>query len=328
MPDYTIGRLRGGFAVSWHEDGRRRRFQLAARSRKEAEAEAIDIIRRETVKPGGVTVEAIWNAYREEKEGRPIAEAMKYGKAVLEHFGHYRPDQITKALCVTYSEKRRGQGVKVGTVWTELGWLRTALLWGAAPSRGMIPHAPDIERPQKPAPRNRWLTREEIRRLIDAAASPHIALAIILMVTTAARVGAILDLTWDRVDFERRRINLRTGGEGPTKGRAIVPMNSLAEQALRKAKEGALSDYVIEWAGERVGSIRKGFQTACAAAGLTDVTPHTIRHCAARFMVEAGIPMDQVAQYLGHSNPSITFRVYGRFSPEALRTAGDVLSDI
>ncbi len=33
--------------------------------------------------------------------------------------------------------------------------------------------------------------------------------AILLMLTTAGRVGAILDLTWDRVDFDRAQIDLR-----------------------------------------------------------------------------------------------------------------------
>lgn len=86
------------------------------------------------------------------------------------------------ALCASYAEKRRTDGMKAGTIWTELGWLRTALLWAARPAKGLIPHAPDIARPQKPAPRNRFLTRGEIRKLIDAATAPHIALAIILMV--------------------------------------------------------------------------------------------------------------------------------------------------
>ena len=53
-----------------------------------------------------------------------------------------------------------------------------------------------------------WPVLKWVKRLIDGAASPHIALAIALMIGTAARIGALLELTWDRVDFERGMIAL------------------------------------------------------------------------------------------------------------------------
>ena len=42
-------------------------------------------------------------------------------------------------------------------------------------------------------------------------------------------------------------------------------------------------------------------------------------------MVSAGIPITQVAQYLGHSNTAITFATYGRFAPDHLIEATEVL---
>lgn len=37
---FTVQRLRGGFALVWQQDGKRRRRQLAATDRQSAEAEA------------------------------------------------------------------------------------------------------------------------------------------------------------------------------------------------------------------------------------------------------------------------------------------------
>jgi len=324
MHDYRLGRLNGRFVVTWREsDGRRRRYRLDALSAKEAEAEAIDVIRRETLPVGALTVSHLWDAYRMDRRGRAVDENMKYsGVAVLPHFGHLRPDQITADHCRSYLKARR-KTVSVGTIWTELGHLRTCLVW--ASKARLIGQAPEIERPAKPAPRTRYLTHAEIDRLLGADAEPHIRLALLLLLTTAARVGAILDLTWDRVDLVRGQINLRVDADGPRKGRAIVPINRTLRAALEAAKEAAISEYVVEWAGGRIGSIRKGFRRAVDGAALSDVTIHTLRHTAAVHMAEAGVPMEEISQYLGHSNTHITSSVYARFSPQHLAKAAEAL---
>lgn len=74
-----------------------------------------------------------------------------------------------------------------------------------------------------------------------------------------------------------------------------------------------------------MGSIRKGFDGAVRRAGLKDVTLHTIRHSAAVAMVSSGIPITQVAQYLGHSNTAITYSTYGRFASGHLTDTAEVL---
>ena len=326
MPDISIGRFRGGFCVYWQVDGKRTRHSLKARTRTEAEAEAIDVYRRESFarQPKGQTISDVWEAYRIDLGLKPTAKTMGYtGKAVLAHFGHYRPDQITTALCREYADKREKAGISQGSVHTELGHLRSAMKFGV--NNRMIESAPHIERPAKPTPKERYLTKDEIERLIDAAASPHIGLAIHLLFATAARVGAILDLEWSRVDLERGVINLRLDDARTRKGRAIVPMNRGIRAALQTAREAALSDYVVEYAGGRVNNIRKGFSAACERAGLHDVTLHTIRHSAAVAMVSGGIPIERVAQYLGHSNVAITYSTYARFAPEHLHEAAEML---
>ncbi|WP_366140168.1 site-specific integrase [uncultured Marivita sp.] len=316
--------MRGGRSVAWYENGKRKRHQLKSRDLKEAEAEAIDVYKRKTSSPLAPTVSDLWQEYVEDRKGRPVAETMIYtGKSVLKHFGALRADQIEAKCCRDYAGIRDKAGVKPGTVWTELGHLTTVLNW--AKNTRLIDHVPSIPRPQKPAPKDRYLTRQEINRLLDAASQPHIKLAILLMLSTAARVGAILELTWDRVNFDRNQIDLRKSASGPRKGRAVVPINPGLRDALLSAKEAALSDYVIEWGGQPIKKITRGFSAAAKAAGLENVTPHVLRHTSAVHMAEAGIPMSEISQYMGHSNTSITERVYARFSPDHLRHAADVL---
>jgi len=162
-----------------------------------------------------------------------------------------------------------------------------------------------------------------------------VRLAILTMLSTAARVTAVLELTWDRVDFDGGKINLRTTELGPRKGRAVVPMNDGLRAALTVAKGIAQTDHVIEWAGQQVASITTGFRNAAIRAGFVEalpsgwrratISPHTLRHTAAVHMAAAGRPMSKISQYLGHSNTSVTERVYARYAPDHLREEAEVL---
>lgn len=325
MRDYRIGRLKGRFVVMWNEDdGRRRRYRLAAHSPKEAEREARDLILRISAPPAGMTVAQIWEAYQEEMSGRrQAAKLAQTGKNVLPEFGHLAATQITKDDCRAYADQRRSQGRKDATIRTELGCLRAALLW--AHKADLIHKAPYIERPPAPPPRDRHLSRSEVSALLASAIDPHIRLAMLLMLTTAGRSGAILELTWDRVDLDRRIIKLATNDIGPKKGRATVPINDTLMAALQEAQRAALSRYVVEWGGRRVKSIKTGFNAAVKRAGIAHCTPHDLRRTAGRFMAEAGVPIEEIAQYLGHTSPSVTRSTYGQFSPDYLRHAAGSL---
>lgn len=326
MPDeYRIGKLKGRLVVTWWDEaGKRHRHRLDALTRKEAEVEAVGVIRKNVITPDRCTIDQLWEAYRKEKEGRRIATTMEFEWRYMKpFFGNLQPHQVSTELCRAYRDVRRGMGKQDGTIWTEMGHLRTVLRW--AVDKQLIQHAPKVERPQKPAPKDRWLTHEEAQRLIAAADAHHIRLAIRLMLETAGRIGAILELKWEKVDLENKVIDLRTTEAGPRKGRATVPMNEGLRAELATAKAAALTDYVVEWAGQPIKSIKTGFNAACRKAGLTGVSPHTLRHTAAVHLAAGGRPMERISQYLGHSNTSVTERVYARFAPQHLREEAALL---
>jgi len=108
-------------------------------------------------------------------------------------------------------------------------------------------------------------------------------------------------------------------------GRAVVPMNKLLLATLLKARQHAESDFVIEWNGKPVKSVRKAMHAAVAAAGISRATPHDLRHTAAVHMAKAGVPMEEISQYLGHSSVEVTRKIYARFSPEYLQKAASAL---
>lgn len=318
---WRLGKYRGQWAAVTGTGASRKRHALG-KDRADAER---TIHRLNNPRPTHVTVQWLWNQYIDEKRGRAVIETMGHtAKALMPHFGHHDPEAITVEQCRAYAANRRSQGRADGTIHTELGHLRTVLCWGV--KRRHTTSAPHIERPQKPAPKDHHLTRDEARRLLGGATTPHIRLAVILMLGTAARVRAILDLTWDRCNFETGLITLKDPDDTtPRKGRAVVPMNEMVRSSLLDFREGALSGYVIEWAGKPIRSLKKGLGTAASNVGLNGVSPHVLRHTAAVWMAEGGVSMDEIAQYLGHRNSRLTTEVYARFSPDYLRGAANVL---
>lgn len=308
---------RGKWAVRT-EDGRRYSTGLPASPayRDAAERKARDVLR--SLEPDLETVDQIWRAYMADHGDNTIAakRLREAWQALSPTFGHLAPRQIDRALCRKYASQR---GVSDGTLRKELSALRAALRWHE-------PNTPAVfEMPPNPQPRDRHLTRDEVRRLIDAAKADHLKLFIRLAIHTAARKTAILSLQWRAVDFARGEIRLGHVQRG--KGRATVPITDSIRPHLEDAFKKSESEegWVIEWAGGRVKDIKKGFSAACRIAGLDDVTPHVLRHTAAVWMAEAGVSMDEIAQYLGHTNPSVTYRVYARYSPTYLRRAASAL---
>lgn len=319
---------RGVLAASFTINGRRFRRSLGTTDKAIARARLAEFSRQLQAPEaaGPITVAAIYHAYVADRgeAGKTTGRMHDAWRRLAPTFGELLPASVTKKLCFDYVNDRRNDGVSDGTIHLELGYLRAAFT--LAEREKWIGHAPYIPLPQKPPPRDLYITKTQAPALIDAAMTPHSRLFIILALCTAGRSQAILDLTWDRVNFDARRIDLRDPMKAKTpKGRALIPMNETAYLALVEAKKAALSPYVIEWAGDRVGSVKKAVGQAGHRAGLK-VTPHILRHSAAVWMAEDGVPMEQIAQYLGHTNPAITFKVYARYSPDYLQKAAKSLN--
>jgi len=321
---YRIASERRGRVLVFYHGGKRHRVALGTADKSEAERRAPSIF-SELTRPAGTTVAALWEGYTRDKTGRAVIGTMKHTWKALEgRFGPMPAAAITVADCREHTSQRRAKGIQDGTIHTELGHLRMVLLW--AVKQGLIDKAPHIERPAKPAPKDNHLTRAEVRALMEGATLPHVRLFINLATGTAARNRALLDLTWDRVDFERGKIDLRNPALTlPHKGRAIVPMNRTVRAALLLALEGRTGTHVVEWAGKPVASVKRGLAVAARRAGLGKVSPHVLRHTAAVHMAEAGVPMEEIASYLGHRNVAVTRNIYARFSPDHLRDAAAVL---
>lgn len=266
------------------------------------------------------TVGEIVEAYLEAKKDKASIAGMRDAwKAAKGFWQKKRAGNVNEETSREYIHLRiDNDKVSAGTVRKEVGIIGQALRWFNPKT------APELSLPPAPPPKERHLTKPEYIKLLEACNTPHLKLFVQVALGTGARKGAILDLTWDRVDLERGVITL-SKGPATNKRRATVPVNETLLRALKQAKEGAESPYVISFHGKPVKEVIIAFRRACKRAGLEDVTPHTLRHTAAVWLAEAGIPIAEIAQFLGHSDMKTTYRVYARYSPNHLRAAAKAL---
>jgi integrase len=165
--------------------------------------------------------------------------------------------------------------------------------------------------------------------LIDSDREPanarlHLPLFILLGLYTGARKEAILSLRWSQVDLNAGRINYNLPGARQTKKkRAHIPIPARLLAHLRRASlRGVEMGFVVNIGGKRIGDIKRGFGQACRRAGLKYVTPHTLRHTAATWLMQHGVNVWDAAGFLGMS-PETLQKVYGHHHPDYLKSAAE-----
>lgn len=237
------------------------------------------------------------------------------------HFERIPIPSVSIQTSRDYVVKRRegaiGKPAGDGTIHTELTTLVAALhheeKWKRIPNGS----APYIEKPSKPAPKERWLTTDELRQVVEAAEKRALPLwgFVNIAYYTAARRRSVETLTWFQWPEESERINLNPVGRRQTnKRRPIVPTDPALKYVRARLWEayGATS-YVLGGTHE----MWYGFRQICDELGFTDVTPHTLRHSRATHLLQRGVDPWKVANLLGDSITTV-IKVYGHHCPDYL----------
>jgi len=316
VPEYTLTLHRGRFAVTFREGGRQRRISTGTNDRGRAEAFAREWWARNNAAKSE-RVADLWPLYVKDRQtdgARPDRFKATW-TGLAPHFGHRLGTAISREDCRAYYQERRGDGYADSTIKTDLELLRACLRWRYGAT------APSIWIPPASKARDHWLTKAQARTIVDLCDTPHIKLFLTIGLASGARAGAILDLTWDRVDFDHGTIDFRPAGRIQTnKRRVVVPMNATAREALETAYKARLSDHVVEYGGKPIQSVKKAIQRLGERAGIP-FSPHTLRHTCAVWMAQENVPMQKISQYLGHTSLRMTEQVYARYSPSFMRDA-------
>lgn len=317
----------GVWAIAWAEPGSR---VVRTQSTGETDrARAQEILARYVAAlkappdPGDSTIREIcaaYSGYLQQKTRHWVRHRSKL-RAVVRDLGWISYSEFNQRHIEQYQFTRSADGIARGTIVQELVMLRQALRRHAQTYSLPLKEFPKL---QRPPPRKRWLTREEVDKLLAACITPHVRLFIVLAVHTGARTEAMLELTWDRVDLDGGMIDYGQVEGG--KGRARVPINATLLAELRHAFEHRTTRFVIERAGDRVHEIGRTVSRMAKRAGIPHMTPHDLRRTAGSWMLQRGVKMEVVSRVLGHRSIRTTEQVYGFLDDANLRDAVETLA--
>jgi integrase len=170
--------------------------------------------------------------------------------------------------------------------------------------------------------RERMLSADELTRLGDALAaydgSPYAVAAVKLLVFTGARLGEVLGLKWEWVDFERGEARLPDSKSGAKT--LHLPPPALAVLAELPRLDG--NPYVIVGAkeGAALVNLEKPWRAIRAMAGLDDVRLHDLRHAFASVAASSGMGLPIIGKMLGHTQAATTAR-YAHLASDPVKAA-------
>jgi site-specific recombinase XerD len=180
------------------------------------------------------------------------------------------------------------------------------------------------------------LSQEEVARLIDAAEFPFQRILLMTLYATGARRAEVAHLQISDIDSQRMVIHIR-GGKG-RKDRDVMLSPKLLD-ALRVYWRGLRrkpTDWLFpgnRWhtASHPVSTkvLWSACQQAAERAGLEHkhIHPHTLRHCFATHLLEAGADLRTIQMLLGHRDLEET-TIYLQLSRRHLSATGSPLDAI
>lgn len=183
-----------------------------------------------------------------------------------------------------------------------------------------------VSMPKDPPRRVRYLTDEEIDRLLDCS-EKWFKPVLVLAINTGLRQGNIISLIWDKVNLFKRVIVLDASEMKNEEGLGIPINDTLFEVLKDLYKVRHLTSNLLFMRNGRPlykGLLDRALKRACQKAGITNFRFHDLRHTFASSLVQSGVDLYTIQRLLGHKDGRVTQR-YAHLAQEKLIKAVKVL---
>ena len=192
------------------------------------------------------------------------------------------------------------------------------------------------------------LSAEELNFVLDCVASEPLKWQafVFLAADTAARRGELCGLQWTDIDFERSVVTFRhnlqyTKAKGvfvvaPKGGKfREVDIGDDTIALLKEYRKDQSARRVSKWVFTVDGEDKPIFPTSPTKYfrdfgeryNIPGFHPHLLRHTSASLSLTNGGDIKSIADRLGHSDASVTLRMYAHANEESIRRAGQAARD-
>lgn len=205
-----------------------------------------------------------------------------------------------------------------------------------AESWGYIPINPfkKVKSPKVPKSHPQFITQEEFQKILSATERTDLKDIFTIAFYTGMRLGEILNMKWNWIDFSQNIITTKNSNGYSTKSKKerIIPMNDHVQQIINhklislngSSKENYifLNSNCIKFNED---FISKQFKKIVRKVNFSDeVHFHTLRHSFASILVQHGVSLYVVKELLGHEDIKTT-QVYSHLTQVSLSNAVNML---
>ena len=156
------------------------------------------------------------------------------------------------------------------------------------------------------------LTGSEIAEIIDkASCHPGLLTVVMIGIFAGLRKSEMTGLKWTDIDFETRRIDVRPETAKGKKARSVPipdPLYEYLTQLPRTSAKVTISEATIK---RHMDELRDNLSFIDRLPGKT-LRLHDLRHIYAQSMRDAGVSLDDLQAFLGHSSPIVTHMRYAQ----------------
>lgn len=168
------------------------------------------------------------------------------------------------------------------------------------------------------APRIRYLSREETLRLLNAC-DPDMRELTMGALQTGCRYGELIALVAGDFDPDAGTVFIRNPKSGRPRHSYLTDEGRHFFARLTMGKERTDSVFLRNGRPWHPAEQKRPIKQAAEAAGLEDVSFHVLRHTYGTFLAQAGVPLQVIAEALGHADTRITGRHYAHLMPSYVK---------
>lgn len=258
----------------------------------------------------------------------------KYRSQIEKHIapalGEYDLDELSAQVLQRFTVRLTENGLAANTVNGIISVLKSSLKRAVMLGLTNVHCTDAIVRPKAKEKQVESFTKDEQRKLESyiAESKKDKLFGIVLCLYTGLRIGELLALTWQDVDFGKGIITVNKSCRDNWKngeyrkeidtpktenGYRIVPIPKQLIARLKEIKKHNTSEYVVNGKteyGAEVRSYQRTFESMLVKLGIPHKGFHALRHTFATRALEVGMDVKTLSEILGHGNPTITLKRY------------------